>query len=56
MWNLGTMAADASQIITIDATVAASLVDGTLIVTPVRVTATDMEDTINLQHTTVIEN
>ena len=56
VWNLGTMAADASQIITIDATVAASLVDGTLIVTPVRVTATDMEDTINLQHTTVIEN
>ncbi|MCF6212268.1 MAG: DUF11 domain-containing protein, partial [Gammaproteobacteria bacterium] len=55
-WNLGTMAAGASQIITINATVAASLVDGTLIVTPIRVTATDMEDTINLQHTTVIDN
>ena len=55
-WSLGTLAAGASQIITIDATVAASLVDGTLIVVPVRVTATDMEDTINLQHTTVIDN
>ena len=55
-WNLGTLAAGASKVITINATVAASLVDGTLIVTPVRVTATNMEDTINLQHTTVIDN
>jgi len=56
VWALGTMVAGASQIITINATVAAGLVNGTLIVTPVRVTATGMEDTINLQHTTVILN
>jgi len=55
-WNLGTLAAGESQGITINATVAAGLVNGTLIVTPVRVTATGMEDTINLQHTTVVEN
>ena len=55
-WNLGTLAAGASQIITINATVAAGLADGTMIVAPIRVTATSMEETINLQHTTVIEN
>ena len=55
-WYLGSLAAGASQIITINATVAASLVNGTLIVAPVRVTATDMEDTIDLRHTTVIDN
>ena len=55
-WSLGTLAAGASQIISINATVAAGLVDGNLIVTPIRVTATEMEDTINMQHVTVIDN
>ncbi|MEN8177170.1 MAG: hypothetical protein ABFS39_00945, partial [Pseudomonadota bacterium] len=55
-WSLGTLAAGASQIITIDATVAAGLDSGNLISVPIRVTATGMEDTINLQHTTVIQN
>jgi len=55
-WSLGTLAAGASQVITINATIAAGLANGALIVTPIRVTATDMEDTINLQHTTVIVN
>jgi hypothetical protein len=56
VWALGTMAAGASQVITINATVGSGYSDGTLIVAPVRVTATDMEDTINLQHITIIEN
>ena len=55
-WNLGTIAAGATQIITIDADVAAALGDGTLIVSPFRVTATGMEDTIIQQHVTGISN
>jgi hypothetical protein len=55
-WNLGTIAAGANQVITVNATVVGSLNDGTLIVTPIRVIADAMEDTINLQHITVIEN
>ena len=55
-WSLGTIAAGASEIITINATVTTGIGDGNLIVTPIRVTATNMEDTINLQHTTVIDN
>ena len=54
-FSLGTMASGATQTITIDATVAAGLNSGTLISVPVRVTATDLPDTINLQHTTVIQ-
>ena len=56
MWAFGTMAAGASRIITINAAVAGGLSDGTLVVSPVRVTAAGMEDTINLQHTTAIDN
>jgi uncharacterized repeat protein (TIGR01451 family) len=56
IWVLGTMAAGATQVITINATVGAGLDDGNLIVAPFRITATGMEDTINLQHTTVIVN
>jgi len=55
-WDLGTMAAGATQVITINATVAAGLDNGTLINVPVRVTVTELQDTINLQHTTVIGN
>ncbi|RLJ17091.1 hypothetical protein DJ030_15095 [bacterium endosymbiont of Escarpia laminata] len=56
LWALGTMAAGSNQVITINATVGAAINDGNLIVVPVRVTTTGMEDTINLQHTTVILN
>jgi hypothetical protein len=55
-WSLGTMAAGASQVITINATVASGLVNGTMINVPVRITATNMTDTINLQYTTVIHD
>ncbi|MCP5009939.1 MAG: DUF11 domain-containing protein, partial [Aestuariibacter sp.] len=55
-WTLGTMAAGATQVITINATVGAALGDGTIVNVPVRVTATGMEDTINLQHITFIDN
>ena len=56
-WALGTLAANGgSQVITINATVATGLDSGNLISMPVRVTATQLEDTINLQHTTVIDN
>ena len=56
VWDLATLAAGASQVITINATVASGLDNGTLISVPVRVTATELQDTINLQHTTVIGN
>ncbi|MGD8568893.1 MAG: hypothetical protein PVJ39_12445, partial [Gammaproteobacteria bacterium] len=55
-WSLGTLAAGTAQVITIDATVAGSLNSGTLISVPVQVTATQLIDTINLQHTTVVGN
>ena len=55
-WNLGTMAAGSNQVISINATVGTAIDDGNLIVVPVRVTATELLDTINLQHTTVIVN
>ncbi len=54
-FNLGTIAPGANQVITINATVAAGLNAGTLITAPVRVTATDLPDIINLQHITVIQ-
>ena len=55
-WGLGSLAAGASQEITINATVAVGLDSGTLISVPVTVTANELKDTINLQHTTVIDN
>jgi len=56
VFNLGTMAAGASQVITINAAVLPGFSSGTLISVPVRITATGLPDTINLQHTTVIQN
>jgi uncharacterized repeat protein (TIGR01451 family) len=56
LWNIGTLAAGGVQVITIDATVAAGLVNGILINVPIRTTATGLIDTTNLQHTTVIQN
>lgn len=50
------MASGASQTITVNATVASGLVNGALIMVPIRITATDMPETINLQHTTVIHD
>ena len=55
-WNLGIMTAGASQVITINAAVAAGLLDGTLINVPIRVTVDGIDDTINLQHTTAVQN
>ena len=55
-WTLDTLAAGASQVITINATVDSAVDDGNLIVAPFRVTADGMEDVINLQHVTVIDN
>ncbi len=55
IFSLGTIAPDTNKVITIDATVAAGLSGGTLITAPVRVTATDLPDIINLQHITVIQ-
>ena len=56
VWSLGTLGVGASQVITIDATVAAGLSDGVLINVPIQATGTQMLDTINLQHITVIGN
>jgi len=56
IWSLGTLASGASQVITINATVAAAIDDGNLIVAPFRVTATGMTDVIDLQHTTAVQN
>ena len=56
VWELGTLAAGASQVITINAAVDSAVDDGNLIVAPFRVTADGMEDVINLQHVTVIDN
>jgi hypothetical protein len=55
IWNLGTLAAGAVQNITIKTTVATGLERGSLIRAAVRVTASGMKDTINLQHTAVVE-
>ena len=55
-FDLGTMAAGTSQVITINTAVLPGLNSGTLISEPVRVTATGLPDIINLQHTTTIQN
>jgi uncharacterized repeat protein (TIGR01451 family) len=54
--TLDTLASGANQVITINATVDAGIGDGNMIVSPFMITADDMEDVINLQHTTVIGN
>ncbi|MFT2089745.1 hypothetical protein, partial [Paraglaciecola sp. 2405UD69-4] len=56
IWAFASIAAGATEVITIDASVAAGLTDGSLIVTPIRVTATDLEDVINLQKVTPVNN
>jgi uncharacterized repeat protein (TIGR01451 family) len=56
VWTLDTLAAGATQVITVDATVSAGIGDGNLIVAPFRVTADDMEDVINWQSVTGIDN
>jgi len=55
-FDLGTMAAGTNQVITINAAVLSGLSRGTLISAPVRVTASRLPDTINLRHTTAIQN
>ncbi|NOZ53643.1 MAG: hypothetical protein GXP08_10965, partial [Gammaproteobacteria bacterium] len=52
-WNLGTLAAGESRSIAINALVA-SVLSGNLITTPVRVTATGLDDTINLLNTVAV--
>ena len=56
LWELGTLTAGENRVITINTTVEDAINDGNLIIAPVRVTATGMEDTINFQHTAVIDN
>ena len=56
VWALGSLASGASQVITINANVGSGLANGIMIVAPFRVSATGMEDTINLQQVTVIQN
>jgi len=52
-WNLGTLAVGESRTITVNALVD-SVLDGNLITVPVRITATDLGDTINLLNTVAV--
>ncbi len=54
VWSLGNLAPGASASIEIDATVAAATAAGTLIQTPVFVTADDLGDAVNLVRTAAI--
>lgn len=56
VWSFDTLAAGASEVITLNARVAAGITDSHLIVAPFRVSADGMTDSINTQHVTVIKN
>lgn len=56
LWNLGTLAAGASQIITVNPLVATTLVGGSLVTARQRLTATGLGSTINLQKTVATTN
>lgn len=56
VWALGSLASRQSQVITIDATLAPGLADGTLIRAPVLVTADELTDTIHLQSVAGVAN
>ena len=55
-WDLGVLGAGANQTITINATVDAGLDLGTLLDVPLRVTATELVDTIELRYVTPVGN
>ena len=54
-WGLGTLASGVTQEINITATVAGGLDSGTLIYVPVRVTAAQLIDDINIYSTLVVQ-
>ena len=55
-WSLGTLAAGASTTIQVNALVVAGTAAGTLLRTPVAVTATGLGDTISVEATVVVDN
>ena len=56
VWSFATIAAGASEVITLNANVLDAILDGNLIVAPFRVSAENMIDSINIQHVTVLKN
>jgi uncharacterized repeat protein (TIGR01451 family) len=55
VWGLGTLVIGESRQITVHATIVGGPVSGTLIYVPVRVTATQLMDVINLYNTVVVQ-